>query len=48
VRNFINESAHGTFSEFFSRLTGRPAMISKNGVEALQAKPTFNSSKAQR
>lgn len=37
-----------TFSELFSRLTGKPAMISKNGVKTLQAKLTVDSTKAKR
>jgi dihydroflavonol-4-reductase len=36
------------FSELFSRLTGKPAMISKTGVKTLQAKLTVDSSKAKR
>ncbi|MDQ3061839.1 MAG: SDR family oxidoreductase [Acidobacteriota bacterium] len=36
------------FSELFSRLTGKPAVISKNGIKTLQAKLTVDSSKAKR
>ena len=36
------------FSELFSRLTGKPPMISKNGIKTLQAKLTVDSSKAKR
>lgn len=35
-------------SEFFSRLTGRKAPISKPGVKTLQAKLAVDSSKARR
>ncbi|MEP6901318.1 MAG: SDR family oxidoreductase [Actinomycetota bacterium] len=37
-----------TFSDLFSRLTGKPAMISKNGIKTLQARLTVDSTKAKR